>query len=61
MESILFVPNTYFISVWAGCRSEAYHLIDNCMNFEVLNNPEFNRMVYPHNIKVFQNSKWIMK
>lgn len=58
VDSVLFVPNSYFISVWAGSNSEAYDCIDNCMSFDILNNPVFNRMVYPHNIKVFLSSQW---
>jgi lipopolysaccharide transport system ATP-binding protein len=58
LDGVLFVPNSYFISVWTGCSSEPYDCIDNCMSFEVLNNPVFNRIVYPHNIKVFLKSQW---
>jgi lipopolysaccharide transport system ATP-binding protein len=58
VDSVLFVPNSYFISVWAGSNSEAYDCIDNCMSFDILNNPVFNRMVYPHNMKVFLSSQW---
>ncbi|MDF2437001.1 MAG: transporter ATP-binding protein [Bacteroidota bacterium] len=58
LKDILFVPGTYFISIWAGNSTEAYDCIDNCMSFEVLNNPDLNRLIYPHNIRVFQNSQW---
>jgi lipopolysaccharide transport system ATP-binding protein len=58
LNNILFVPNTYFISLWTGCSSEIYDCIDNCMSFEVLNNPDFNRIKYPHNVKVFVSSNW---
>jgi len=59
LNGILFVPNTYFISVWTGCNSEPYDIIENCMSFEVLNNPDYNRLKYPHNVRVFLNSNWI--
>ncbi|MCW3102628.1 MAG: transporter ATP-binding protein [Bacteroidetes bacterium] len=58
LSSVLFVPDTYFISVWTGCNSDAYDIIENCVHFEVMNNPDFNRIIYPHNIKVFVNSEW---
>jgi lipopolysaccharide transport system ATP-binding protein len=58
LSSILFVPDTYFISVWTGCNSDAYDIIENCVHFEVMNNPDFNRIIFPHNIKVFVNSEW---
>jgi hypothetical protein len=58
LSSILFVPDSYFISVWTGCNSDAYDIIENCAHFEVINNPAYNRIIYPHNIKVFLNSDW---
>jgi lipopolysaccharide transport system ATP-binding protein len=58
LDNILFVPNSYFISVWTGSNTDAYDCIENCMTFEVLNNPDFNRIVYPHNVKTFVISEW---
>ncbi|MCK6649471.1 MAG: ABC transporter ATP-binding protein [Bacteroidia bacterium] len=58
LEDLLLVPDTYFISLWTGTNSEYYDVIDNCISFDVLNNPEFNRVVYPHNMKVLFRSFW---
>lgn len=58
LENVLLVPGSYFISIWAGTNTEAYDCIENCMHFEVHNNPDFNRFVYPHNIKTFIKSSW---
>lgn len=58
LNKLLFVPNTYFVSVWTGCVGEAYHSIENCMHFDILHNPNSNRTIYPHNVKVFVPSKW---
>jgi len=58
VNNILLVPGSYFISIWAGTNTEAYDCIENCIHFDVYNNPEFNRFVFPHNIKTFIKSDW---
>ncbi len=58
LKNINLVPGTYFLSIWCGNSSEVFDCIENCMSFEIFNNPEFNRLVYPHNVKVFLKSEW---
>jgi lipopolysaccharide transport system ATP-binding protein len=58
LDKIFFVPNTYFVSVWTGCVGEVYQSIENCRHFDILHNPNANRTIYPHNVKVFVKSKW---
>jgi lipopolysaccharide transport system ATP-binding protein len=58
LRNIQFVPGTYFVSIWAGCNTEAYDCIENCMHFELVNNPAYNRIVYPHNVRVYVSSQW---
>jgi lipopolysaccharide transport system ATP-binding protein len=60
LSSITLVPNSYFISIWTGPShaNEAYDCIEQCIHFEILNNPNSNRLIYPHNIKLILNSTW---
>ena len=58
IDKLKFSPNKYFIDIGFLGFDEKYDIIEGCLPFEIINNPELLRGQFPSHVKVYNDSAW---
>ena len=58
IDRLVFSPNKYFIDIGVLGYDEKYDILEGCLPFEIVNNPELQRGQFPSHVKVYNDSNW---